>query len=279
MGKTRIPYATDTWNPVTGCSPDRYNLGCRERCWAARQARRLPKTHGGYSATGYSTGPVAIPFSRLVLHEDRLDQPLHWRKARVVFVATMGDLFHDQVPDEFIEQVFLVMGRRYYGYGKPAQRITHTWLVFTKRAERMKAVVSALVARRITWREGMTGDLPPNIWLFVSASTQAEVDERVPLLLQTPAAHRGLCLEPLLEDVSLATRTGHWSYLKSLDQVIAGCESGPGARKAKCAWFRSIQDQCREGGVPCYVKQVSGEEGEPQVIRFKPEPGNLAWEV
>jgi len=253
MSKSDIPFCTHTFNPVTGCPPDQHNEACRERCWAARLARRnLPYIHGG----------PGVPFSEIVYHPERLEEPLQWRKPRVVFVCSMGDLFHARVPFEFIDKVVSTM----------MEADKHTFLVFTKRAERMKQYM--LYRSRYSPAAKASGKWPPkNVWLFVSCSTQAEVDERVPLLLETPAAHRGVSLEPLLEPVDIT------DYCHSLDQVIAGCESGPAARRAKCAWFRSIQEQCREAGVPCYVKQVSGEEGEPKVIHFEPTPGDLAWRL
>jgi len=124
---TGIPYATETWDVLTGCPPDEHNLVCRDHCWAAALARRWPATHAGYRPVVCSlptedqayvscrmcgrecAQQEAIPFSETVFHPDRLDQPLHWKEPRVVLVASRGDVFHDQVPDEFIEQVFLTV--------------------------------------------------------------------------------------------------------------------------------------------------------------------------
>ncbi len=292
MSESQIPFCSHVCNPVTARPPARHNAGCRERCWAARQARRgLPYIHGGTRAcyscgdSGLSgprdgssplespcpvcgdKGRVPVPFSEIVYHPERLKEPLRWRKPRVVFVCSLGDLFHDQVSDEFRDKVFSAIAQ-----AAPV----HTFLVFTKRAGNAKRYMEG--CRR--GADDVGGRFPwPNVWLFVSCSTQAEVDERVPLLLETPAAHRGVSLEPLLTGVTID------EYLQpdrqpGIAQVIAGCESGPGRRPAPHGWFAGLADQCFESGARLYIKQKSeNPDGTGRVVEIPPEPGDLAWRL
>lgn len=272
MSKSNIPFCTHTFNPVTGCPPDRHNIGCRERCWAAALARRFPQVHGGLSYDNERPGVVEhVPFSQIVYHPDRLKEPFHWRKPRVVFVCSLGDLFHDQVSDEFRDKVFSAIAQ-----AAPE----HTFLVFTKRAENMKRYMEGCqrgaddVGGRFPWSK---------VWLFVSCSTQAEADARVPLLLETPAAHRGVSLEPLLEETWLhphALVPVAPNGKRVLEQVIVGCESGPGRRPAPHTWFDVIAAQCHEAGVPCYIKQRSeNPDGTGRVVEIPPGPEDLAWRL
>lgn len=206
------------WNPTTGCNDDIVSPGC-ERCYARRMANRLA---GRY---GY---PGDEPF-RVTLHPDRLDAPLHWRKPRRVFVDSMGDLFHEDVPDEFIAAVFGVM----------AACPQHTFMVLTKRAERMAEwfgnplslldtteEAAASAAERLAdviwdargndrWKyngpppENLAKRRPwpgwplPNVYLGVTAEDQQRADERIPLLFQTPAAVRFVSVEPMLGPVDI----------------------------------------------------------------------------
>jgi len=216
------------------------------------------------------------PFSQVTPHPERLDAPLHWRQPRRVFVNSMSDLFHEQVPFEFIEKVFRSMWQ--------AER--HTYLILTKRAERMRDCVKRLMSPALN-PEKMLG----SIWLGVTAENQEMLDKRVPFLLQTPAAHRFLSLEPLLAQVLLPVSVcacGHSRGLhgdrpgdggcrgargtsttllcecrklrgelrSAIDQVFVGPETGPMRRRRVCneEWIRSIVDQCKEAGVACYIK-------------------------
>ena len=293
-----IEWTDATWNPIVGCSI--VSPGCTN-CYAMRMADRLsamaPKPDGTgnphllhYVKTitrdptkrGYDwsapvwTGHVAQAPDQILL------QPLRWRKPKRIFVNSMGDLFHESVPDEWIDKVFAVM----------AQCPQHTFQVLTKRAERMRAyfanedrkyqieLVMADIGGDYDARTIPNADWPlPNVWLGVSAERQQEADERIPHLLQTPAAIRFVSAEPLLGPLDLFngdpdprlgghkamhTFLGDWwepgddpkgPSRHGLDWVIAGGESGPHARAAHPDWFRSLRDQCDVADVPFFFKQ------------------------
>lgn len=275
-GRTKIEWADAVWNPVTGCT--KVSEGCRN-CYAERMARRLA------GRLGY---PADEPF-RVTLHPERLAEPLRWRKPRRIFVCSMGDLFHEDVPDAFIAQVWHRMHL--------AQE--HTFLVLTKRADRMRSWVSHCGdAQALGWITH--NGTPPakayagtgiivgthrawplaNVWLGVSAEDQRSADERIPLLLDTPAAVRFVSCEPLLGPVDLyggdpdprlgGTVAGRGLSLEPfwlpeddpsgpprpcVTWVIAGGESGPGARPCHPDWVRSLRDQCQAADVPFFFKQ------------------------
>ena len=309
MGKTRIPYATDTWDPVTGCPPDQFNAVCQARCWAARMARQRPATHGGLGSgpcpdcdgrgyylcscydgpsnhkgdpcrrcKGKGTLPaiMPVPFSRLVLHPDRLDQPLHWRKPRVVLVASRGDLFHDQVPDRFICDVVTAM--------ECAPQ--HTYLLCTKRIARARQLLSLFM-------DGLSrpnfAEEHANVWLLASVCNQEMADRMIPELLATPVAHRGVSYEPALGpvDFSYHLSVGEHCTGNTIDWVVAGCVSGTNRRPAPGEWFDALRAQCKRAGVPFYVKQqalhraaeVPREDGTGKLVRFPPQPGELPWRL
>jgi len=243
----------ETWNPVTGCT--KVSEGCH-RCYAERMARRLA---GRY---GYPEQPRHFD---VTLHPDRLEEPLRWRKPRTVFVCSMGDLFHEDVPIEFIDKVFAVMAL------SPA----HTFQVLTKRPDRMKTyleynkgqieyvwLVNALRhGIHIGQRRHLEWPLA-NVWCGTTAENQRTADERIPLLLQTPAAVQFVSCEPLLSHIDLVQSVNklHWLDKASLepggiDWAIVGGESGPGARPMHPEWARSIQNQCQEAGVAFLFKQ------------------------
>ena len=210
-------------------------------------------------------GPVWTGEVRLV--PELLDQPLRWKKPRRIFVNSMSDLFHEDVPDEFILSVWRTM----------ANASQHTFQILTKRPTRMR-----------DWlRKGlMIGDFiaPPldNVWLGVSTEDQATADERIPLLLQTLAAVRWISAEPLLSPIDLTSikRTQAEGYMRPLDGrfnklgwIVAGGESGPKARPSHPDWFRSLRNQCAAMGVPFFFKQW-GEWG-PPVAEGDVPPGAL----
>jgi len=153
-------------------------------------------------------------------------------------------------------------------FGQMLRHPQHTFLVVTTHVVELRRELESWSLASFIHRSD--GQVPAweNVWFLVRCSTQADVNERVPELLEIAHGNRGVVLEPLWEEVDLTP------YLRDLRQVVAGCGDDGGA---KCAWFRSIQEQCREAGVPCYVRRVSGEDGEPRVIDFPPEPGELAW--
>jgi protein gp37 len=230
-GKTSIQWTNETWNPVTGCT--RVSAGC-DHCYAFAQH---DMRHVAWKRGRFPTAPAQyhLPFSRVQLLTDRLDDPLHWRKPRRVFVNSMSDLFHEQVPDSYIAQVFSVMQR--------AER--HTFQILTKRPERMARLCRDVLP------------LVPNVWLGTSVEHQAAADTRIPLLLATPAAVRFLSCEPLLSEVDLSTYLS-MDGKRRLDWVIVGGESGPHYRPMDLDWARSIREQCRAAGVAFFFKQSSG---------------------
>ncbi len=246
MTETKIEWADRVWNPVTGCT--KVSEGCRN-CYADRLARRLA------GRCGY---PKDAPF-RVTLHPEKLDDPLRWKKPARVFVNSMSDLFHKDVPFEFIDRVFAVM----------AEAHRHTFIVLTKRPERMLEYMSGdrYSARRVfDLTSGLAGKFDcdlywplPNVWLGVSAENQASADERIPLLLQTPAAVRFVSCEPMLGPINLSPwvdpRLNVINRPQKLDWLICGGESGPGARPMNPDWARSLRDQCQAAGVSFYFKQ------------------------
>ena len=228
---SQIEWTDETWNPVTGCTP--VSEGCKN-CYAARMAKRLA------GRAGY---PKDDPF-RVTRHADKQDDPLHWRKPRRVFVCSMGDLFHEDVPDAFIYRVLEVI----------LLTPRHTYQMLTKRPGRMAAVLGGYEAI-------------PNLWLGVTAENQQTADERIPLLLQTPAAVRFVSIGPMLGPIDVSPYLGqvHADALglpykgddpwhDGLDWVICGGETGPGARPMNPKWVRDVRDQCMAAGVPFFFK-------------------------
>lgn len=275
--RTGIAWTSSTWNPIRGCS--RVSEGCRN-CYAERVAARFthtrPRGNTGSRGVPVENGPFAGFATskgwtgRVELVEKALLLPLRWRKPRRIFVNSMSDLFHENLPDEAIDRVFAVM----------ALSPRHTFQILTKRAERMRKYLTTRSKSAQPWKnaartvgyalefEGVSlVPFPlPNVWLGVSAEDQKTADERIPLLLQTPAAVRFVSAEPLLEAVDLTSQfgmlmsdeDGEYGPVLSpgLSWVITGGESGPGARPCDIAWIRSIVQQCKAAGVPCFVKQM-----------------------
>lgn len=232
MGNTRIEWAEKSWNPVTGCT--KISPGC-QNCYAERMSKRL-RGRCGY--------PVEDPF-RVTLHPERLEEPLRWRKPSMIFVCSMGDLFHEVVPKWMIWEVMDVI----------LQAKQHTFLVLTKRPANMK--------RFYDWYYnggGRTTEPPKNLWLGVTAENQEEADKRIPILLQIPAAVRFVSVEPMLGPVDLDSYlivgTDHPGSImrKGIDWVICGGETGPKARPMHPDWVRSLRDQCQSAGVPFFFK-------------------------
>jgi protein gp37 len=231
--QSSIEWTDRTWNPVRGCSV--ISPGC-VNCYAMKQAHRFSGAGKPYEGLTKQTkaGPQWTGVVRTV--EDALIEPLSWRKPSRVFVNSMSDLFHEGVPVAFIDEVFDVMART----------PRHTYQILTKRADRMLAYM----------REGVERPLP-NVWLGVSVEDQQHADERIPQLLQTPAAVRFISAEPLLGPVNL-----HVQYLTAgeswpaLDWVIVGGESGRGARPCAEEWIQRVVQQCQSASVPVFVKQL-----------------------
>lgn len=230
---SKIEWTDVTWNPITGCSP--VSPGCKN-CYAERMAKRL------VGRFGY---PADDPF-RVTLHEDKLDEPLRWRKPRKVFVCSMGDLFHEDVPDEWLAAIWHTMSTSPW----------HIFLVLTKRPERMYRWVAGRIADGTTWREGLTRCPLSNVWLGVSAETQKRADERIPVLLDTPAAKRFVSVEPMLGPVDL--RQVFSKRAPGLDWVICGGETGPGYRPMQYGWAFDLRLQCANANVPFFFKKMAG---------------------
>lgn len=277
---TEIAWTDRTWNPVRGCS--RVSEGCM-RCYAEGIAYRFSGPGKPFNGLVRRVNGHAQWSGKVVTVESSLLEPLSWRKPARVFVNSMSDLFHEDVPDAFIDQVFAVM----------AAARQHTFQILTKRADRMREYLSAdklelldrFDAASDDWTHGTCEDTwpLPNVWLGVSVEDQKYADERIPLLLQTPAAVRFISAEPLLGPVDLSAikRTRAEGYMRpldgrfrTLDWVIVGGESGPGARPFDLAWPRSIVQQCKAAGVPVFVKQLGARpivaDGRPGCSEFSP---------
>jgi protein gp37 len=222
---SKIEWTDATWNPVTGCA--KVSPGC-DHCYAETFANRWRGIPGHHFENGFD----------VQLRPERLDQPLRWKRPRRVFVNSMSDLFHKDVPDSFIAEAFSVMAR--------AQQ--HTFQLLTKRHARMKALLSRPSFRDNLAHWGAPWPLP-NVWLGVSAEDQHWANLRIPGLLHTPAAIRFVSAEPLLGPVDL---TG----MCAIDWLIIGGESGPGARPMDLEWARSLVWQCQAGELPVHVKQL-----------------------
>jgi protein gp37 len=271
--KSKITWTDATWNPVTGCT--KISAGCAN-CYAEQMATRLQRMQpDGRYRNGFA----------VTCHEDVLEIPLRWKRGRRIFVNSMSDLFHEDVPLEFIDKVFSVM----------ALSPQHTYQILTKRPERMREYLEETPCG--TWAHHARRDickdieLPlPNVWIGVTAENQHEANRRIPLLLQTPAAKRFVSIEPMIglvdltrikwaklsirnesyERLGIPAPNELWSTTNvlfkrpadeynsekvGLDWVIVGGESGPHARPTNPDWVRSIRDQCKAADVPFMFKQ------------------------
>ena len=212
--KSSIEWTESTWNPVTGCT--KISEGCTH-CYAERMARRL-KAMG---QVNYING------FKVTLHPHALNLPLTWKKPQIVFVNSMSDLFHKDIPLSFIRKVFDIMEQAHW----------HTFQILTKRAERLSELASLL-----NW--------PDNVWMGVTVENVSCV-KRIDYLRDVRAAVRFLSLEPLLGPLPNMD-------LSCIDWVIVGGESGPGARLMNEKWVLDIQQQCRTADVPFFFKQWGG---------------------
>lgn len=274
---TKIEWADATWNVVNGCSLS--SPGCTN-CYAMRLAGTRLRNHPSRAGLTVNTKAGPVWTGEVRFNEKVLTDPLRWRRPRRIFVCAHGDLFHPNVPDAWIDQVFAVM----------ALASQHQFQVLTKRPDRMASycdgITSANGAGRVVqlmealkpsglWNGNMhqatielaTRSRLPNVWLGTSVEDQTRADERIPHLLDTPAAVRWLSAEPLLGPINLgaiefATKWGP-GVIDALDHedgpgidwVVAGGESGPGARPMHPDWARSLRDQCATAGVPFLFKQ------------------------
>lgn len=308
MGDTSIEWTDKVWNPTRGCS--RVSEGCRH-CYAegiaARFSRHIDEIAGPYFGQthdpfhGFATMTPQGPrwTGKVALVPEKLMEPLRWKKPRRVFVNSMSDLFHEDLPEQAIIDVFGVMA---LAHG-------HTFQILTKRPERMRAFLAAGdhgildqfralrdrggIADRLVFqaldikrRDGVELQWPlQNVWLGVSVENQEAADARIPLLLRTPAAVRFLSVEPLLGPVQLDP-TWIVDYEigqpeKRIDWVIGGFESGRQARPGHRQWARALRDQCVAAGVPFFWKQNGAwypvTRDEPTCMRHADDPHWHNW--
>lgn len=214
MATSKIEWTESTWNPVTGCT--KISSGCKN-CYAERMAKRLKMMGQPNYVNGFN----------VTVHEHVLEYPLRWKKPQIIFVNSMSDLFHEEVPDDFIFKVFDIMKKAFW----------HQFQILTKRSERLKAI-----ATKINWSR--------NVWAGVSVENES-VKHRIDDLRTIPAAIKFLSLEPLIGPLEFLE-------LNNIDWVIVGGESGPGARTMKKEWVILIREQCIKQNVPFFFKQWGG---------------------
>lgn len=243
-------YTAEVLNVVTGCTP--VGPGC-DNCWARALHERRHGANRKASPVGYAPALARksgfelpcpqqydLPFSKVQLHPDRLDQPLHWRSPRMVMVPSMGDLFHEDVPFTFLDRVMETI----------QDTPRHIYPILTKRPGRMRDYFHG-------WHPAQ------NLWLGVSVEDQDSADERIPLLLRTPAAKHFVSAEPLLGPLNLDAfrykKTGwHPNGPERVDWLIVGGESGPNHRPMALRWVEKLRVQCDLANVPYFGKQQAG---------------------
>lgn len=288
---TGIEWTDATWNAVRGCT--KVSEGC-QFCYAMQVAYRFSGPGQPYEGLAMKVGGQAQWTNQITLAPERLHDPLKWRKPRRIFVNSMSDLFHGLIPDEYIDQMFAVM----------ALCPQHTFQVLTKRPQRMQAYLTAPHRVRC-WREAAkllpVGEsnaerasavamnrcadrVFPNIQLLVSVEDQSSANIRIPFLMRTPAALRGVSYEPALGPVDFSPwlpieTIGGVELEKWLDWIIIGGESGPHARPFDLAWARQTVQQCKNAGVPVFVKQMGSKphtwaQGEHWPLMFKDKKGS-----
>jgi len=239
MNKTKIDYLNMTWNPTHGCSP--ISEGCKN-CWA----RRLASKMAAIGASGYLKDD---PF-RVTCMPGKLLEPSKVKKPARVGVSFMGDLFHGDMPYRFIEKVWDTM----------SYCPQHTFLILTKRPVNAQMFYNYMNEKN---RNACFG----NIWIGVSAENQKTADERIPILLEIPAAVRFVSVEPMLGIIEVSEylqgfEHGNWHHkLPRLDWVICGAESGGKRRPFSRDWAKSLLEQCQDAGVPFFYKQGISDKG------------------
>lgn len=248
-----IEWTDETWPVITGCTP--VSSGCKN-CYAARLAATRLKHHPRYKGLAALKNGKGVWSGEIRLNSDILDQPLHWRKPRMVFPCSMSDLFHEDVPFGFVRAVFEIMSRT----------PQHTYQILTKRSHRMLEFVEWLQGSYGSWLIGA------NVWGLVTAENQEQADKRIPILLQCPFVVRGVSVEPMLGPIDLSPWLPQLcpvhlvvhpqgrqcvgeEWPSVLDWVICGGESGPGARPMHPQWPRDLREQCQIADVPYFHKQ------------------------
>lgn len=225
--KSHINWTDGTWNVITGCTP--ISPGCAN-CYASQLAGTRLKHHPSRAGLTKEVNRHHIWTGEVRFNREWLNQPLRWKKPQKIFVCAHGDLFHENVSDEWLNDIFEVM----------AYAQQHTFQILTKRPDRMSVYLS---------------DLPmilPNVWIGVTVENQKTADERIPVLLDTPATKHYLSMEPLLESINIS----RWLRNQpGIDWIIVGGESGPNARPMHPNWVRSLRNQCIDACVPFFFKQ------------------------
>lgn len=249
--KTNISYLDATWNPTHGCSP--ISEGCAN-CWAQRMSKRL----AGMGASGYS---VDNPF-KPTCHPDRLSIPLHWKKPRRIGVSFMGDLFHPSIPFTFILDVLYAT----------QQSPQHAFLILTKRPQSILDFIEWFnmpISSGDNPKAIQFGELESNLYIGVSVENQQAADERIPILLQIPAAVYWVSYEPALGPLVLPS-----DFLKLGKRAFAVCgaEAGTGARPMDLAWARDLRDQCKTAGVFFSFKSAGPGKPIPPDLQFREMP-------
>jgi protein gp37 len=266
--KTGIAWTDATWNPVTGCQ--KISAGCRD-CYAKRLHNQR---HKALLAGKSMPSQYATPFETVICHEDRLSTPLRWQKGRKIFLNSMSDVFHKDIPYDFKVKMFAVMGLASH----------HRFQLLTKRAEGMYETMTRgtfaedVLNQMNLWlddknffgrlRKRSYLSLPvrfdssnwplKNVWLGVSAETQEAANERVPFLLRTPAVVRWLSVEPMLEAINIYDHLKPVeASLPSIDWIVVGGESGKTARTMSLEWVRSLKRQCENVDIAFFMKQLS----------------------
>lgn len=237
---TKIEWTDATWNPIRGCS--RVSEGCRN-CYAEKVAARFSGIGQAYEGLAVMKNHEARWTGQIRLVREKLGEPLRWNKPRRVFVNSMSDLFHEKVGADWLDDIFQIMARC----------PQHTFQILTKRPSRMRDYMDR-------WKP--VESTLSNVWLGTSVEDQPTADERIRILLQTPAAVRWISAEPLLgpitlpEEAFVCPANEPHQICPCLDWVVVGGESGPGARPMDLEWARSIVLQCQENSVPVFVKQL-----------------------
>lgn len=254
---TKIEWCDETINPIQdkikgksgrGYHCTKVSPGC-DHCYAESMNKRFGN---------------GLPFdarkAEFELVQSELEKPLRWKKPKRIFVQSMGDLFHKDITNEFIDRVFVMMLHPMLGMNH------HTYIILTKRPER---ILTGHPKHYAQWK---------NIWLGVTAENQAQADKRIPVLLQIPAAVRFVSMEPMLGPVDLilikrlTIRNGMVAEGDGLDWVICGGESGPGARPMQIQWARDLLAQCRAAGVPFFMKQIDKKTPIPDDLMVREYP-------
>jgi protein gp37 len=265
---THIEWTDATWNPITGCTV--VSEGCRN-CYAmALAGTRLAKHPSRTGLTRRNAAGKHVWTGGVRFNEQWLDQPLRWLRSRMIFVCAHGDLFHESVPDEWIDRVFAVMALAHQ----------HVFQVLTKRPDRMRDYCAGIGTSDRVWQatklikdhghtvalnyhSGGRALFEPapwplrNVWIGTSVEDQTRANQRIPLLLDTPAVVRWVSAEPLLGPLNLQHFDVDGDPISDarIDWIVVGGESGPGARPMHPGWARALRDQCAEAQVPFFFKQ------------------------